>query len=105
MQISRQQMASKPKKVGKLNGKDVFHLPLKGGLHMIVGASEKAAGFETLGTGPHPAVARHIAMKKQPDIMWTELNKADYVEPEHYQHLLPKYEAMTDAIRRRNGDE
>lgn len=105
MQISRQQMAAKPKKVGKLDGKDVFHLPLKGGLHMIVGASDKGVGFETLGTGPHPAVARHIATKKHSDIQWTELNKADYVEFEHYENLLPKYEALTTAIRRRNGDE
>lgn len=103
MQIDAKQLAGKPKKVGKRDGKDVLEIATKGGLHMIV--APKDGSFETLGTGPHRAVARFIAKKKSPEIQWTSLEKADHIEPEFFQHLLPKYEAMTDAIRRRHGDE
>jgi hypothetical protein len=103
MNVSANQLKGKPKKVGKHDGRDVFALATKGGFNMIVAA--KGQGFETLGSGPHPCVARHIANQKFKNITWTNLNKADFVEFESYAHLLPKYEAITMAIRRRNGDE
>lgn len=103
MNIDARQLAAKPKKVGKKDGKDVMEVSTKGGLHLIVSA--KDGGFETLGTGPHRAVARHIAKKRAPEIIWTELSKADHVELEHFEQHLPKYEALTSAIRRRQGDE
>lgn len=90
------------KKVGKLNGQPVIEVGLRGGLHLIFAA--KGGKFETLGAGPHRAVARFIAKKKTEDkIDWTDLAKADWVEPEHFALLLPKYEALTDAFRARQG--
>lgn len=97
MDLNAKQLAGKPKKIGHLNDKDVFGMTTKGGLSLVVSAKDGA--FETLGAGPHPAVARHIAKKRNPDVTFTELNKADYIEERAYASMLPKYEAITDAVR------
>ncbi len=89
--------------VGTRDGGNVMEVITKGGLHMIV--APKGTSFETLGTGPHRAVARHIAMGRYKTIKWTELSKGDWIAPEDYQHLLPKYEAMTTHFRKLHGDE
>ena len=103
MNISAKQLKGKPKKVGTHDGRDVFALATKGGWNMIV--ASKGKSFETLGVGSHACVARHIADQKFKDIAWTNLNKADYVPYEDYAHLLPRYEAITDVIRHKQGDE
>lgn len=98
MNLTAEQIDEKPKKVGDLKGRPVFHLRTKGGLHVLV--TPRGASFETLGTGPHRAVARHIAQKHEPDIIWSELSKADHVNPESFAMILPKYEELTDALRK-----
>lgn len=103
MQIDQAQLAGKPRKVGTRAGKPVMELATKGGLHLIV--SSRDGRFETLGTGPHRAVARFIAKKKAPEIQWTDLSKADHIEPEHFMHLVPRYEALTQELRKAHGDE
>lgn len=86
------------KKVGRLGQSPVIEVGLKGGLHLIF--AQRGGSFETLGAGPHRAVARFIAGKKsEGKVEWTDLNKADHIEPVFFEHLLPKYEAMTDAFR------
>lgn len=97
MNIDAKQIDEKPKKVGHLNGKPVFHMRTKGGLHILV--MQKNGSYETLGTGPHRAVARHIAAKYEPEIVWSELSKSDHVDPEAYAMILPKYEEITEALR------
>lgn len=89
------------KKVGRLEGHPVFEVGLIGGLHII--GMAKAGRVETLGAGPHRAVARHIAMKRNPKLEFTELNKSDHIEPEHFESLLPRYEALTDHLRAARG--
>jgi hypothetical protein len=90
------------KRVGVWGNSPVIEVGLKGGLHLIF--ASKGGKFETLGAGPHRAVARHIAKKKSDDkIQWTELSKADHIEPEHFADVLPKYEQLTDALRSRQG--
>lgn len=89
------------KKVGKLNGQAVIEVGLRGGLHLIF--AQKGGKFETLGAGPHRAVARFIAKKKEPSVEYTDLNKADWIDPAHFQNLLPKYEGLTDQLRARQG--
>lgn len=103
MDLTPKQIEQKPKKVGVLEGKPVYHLKTKGGLHLLV--IQKASGYETLGTGPHRAVARHIAMTHEPGIVWTELSKSDHVDPEAYELILPKYVAITDALRSRKDED
>jgi hypothetical protein len=102
MNITAAQLAGKPKKIGKKGDKDIMHVATKGGLHMVV--AQKGAGFETLGTGPHPGVAKFIANRRYgSEISWSDLNKADYVDPIHFADCLPKYEALTDAMRKLQG--
>jgi hypothetical protein len=90
------------KKVGKVGENPLIEVGLKGGLHLIFMA--KGGKFETMGAGPHRAVARFIAGKKcEGKAEWTDLNKADHIEPAFFEHLLPKYEGVTDAFRARQG--
>lgn len=102
MDIPTEQIAYK-KKVGKLDGNPVIELATTGGLHLVVTA--RGGKVETLGTGPHRAVARHIAKKRQPEIQWTELAKADHVEEVYMTPVLPKYEALTLEMRKLEGSE
>lgn len=97
MDLSAKQLTGKPKKIGRLNDKDVFGMTTKGGLSLVVSAKDGA--FETLGAGPHAAVARHIAKKRNPDVVFTELNKADYIDERAYAQYLPKYESITEALQ------
>jgi hypothetical protein len=100
MTIRPEEVAEK-KRVGNLRGAPVFHVGLKGGLHLMLVA--RSGKFETLSVGPHKAVSRHIAKKKEPEIEWTDLAKADYIDPAHFAWLLPEFEAMTDAFRAIQG--
>lgn len=95
MDIKKEHIASK-KVVGKLDGKNVFELATTGGLHLII--ADKNGKPEAIGTGPHRAVSRYIAEKRNPEIQWTELSKADHIEPIFFQHLIPQYEELTDQL-------
>ena len=103
MNISASQLAGRPRKVGTRDGGNVMEFSTKGGYHLIV--APKGTSFETLAVGPHRAVARHIAQKHHKDIRWTELSKGDWIDPAHYEHLMPKYEGITNHFRRLQGDE
>ena len=104
MNLEPSQLKQKPRKVGKTEeGKDIFEVETKGGLSLIV--APKDGGFETIGTGPHRAVARHIAKKRCPGIQWSDLHKSDAVDLPTIEALLPKYEALTLAYRKEHGDE
>ena len=102
MNIDSIHIASK-KKVGTLRGKPIVELVTTGGLYLIIAA--KDGSFETLSTGPHRAVARHIAKKREQDIQWSDLSKSDWYDPETYAWILPRYEALTDLLRKTQGDE
>lgn len=99
MDLSANQIKSK-KRVGRIGSNPVVEVMTKGGLHMIITA--RAGKPETLGVGSHRAVARFIAGQKA-DISWSELSKADHLAVEHFAHVLPKYEALTDEIRKSQG--
>lgn len=99
MNISENEVESK-KRVGNLNGRPVVEVGLRGGLWLIF--ANVAGKFETIGAGPHRAVARHIAKKRtEGKVEFTDLSKADYIEPEHFEWLLPLYEAETDRYAAR----
>jgi hypothetical protein len=100
--ITQDQIAYR-KKVGKLGDAQVMEIGLIGGLHLIAkaGADGKAT---VLGAGPHRAVARHIAKKRNPEIEFTELNKSDHVEPQYFADLLPRYEVLTDEFQKLQGE-
>jgi hypothetical protein len=97
MQIPTEQIEKK-KKIGRLRGEDVWHVKLKGGLHIVAGPHGKIHAF-----GPHRAVALHISKKKEPDIEFTELSKSDHINPADFQDIIPKYEELTDRARALQG--
>jgi hypothetical protein len=101
IQITPQQLAGKPKRIGSWKGKDVFEAVTKGGYHLVMGMVGKA--LETLGVGPHRAIARQIARKNADGMQIDELSKSESAPPETYAHLLPKYEAVTDRLRALGG--
>ena len=101
MVIEPEQVRGKPRKIGKIGDAPVWQLESKGGLSMVV--VDRGGKLETIGSGPEPAVARHIAEGLEKDIQWTEIRKSEYVPLECYQHLLPKYEALTRSLRQRQG--
>jgi hypothetical protein len=95
--IDRRQLAGRPRRIGTLKGRPVVELSTKGGLTMVVHATPGRP--VTLGTGPHRAVARHIAKKREPEISFN-LEKSDDAPLSAYEHLLPRYEALTADLRR-----
>jgi len=99
MNIDRKQIDPKfpPRKIGLLKGRAVMHVRTKGGYHIV--AAPKGTAFETLGAGHHWVVAQHLAGRREPDIMWTELSKADHVDIRAYEYLLPEAEALTERLR------
>jgi hypothetical protein len=89
------------KRIGTSGDKSVFGVGLIGGLHLVVLA--KQGGFETLGAGSHPAVARYLAQRNAPDLKYDELMKGSQPTYADFKDLLPKYELITNQMRELQG--
>ena len=96
MNITANQIALK-KRVGTLHGRPVMQLTTKGGLVMIVCQKNEGENF-IASAGPHPAIAKYIAEKKEPDIVFSELSKSDYVDEASILSVYDKYVALTDQL-------
>jgi hypothetical protein len=102
MQIQPQEIDYK-ERIGETDdGNPVMELGLKGGLHIV--CSVRGPKIDYLGVGPHRAVARYLAKKRQPTIRISALAKSDWVEEATFMHLVPKYEAVTDAFIAENAN-
>lgn len=99
MQIPAAQIDFK-RKVGKARGRDVFHIKMVGGLHLMA-----LDNGRVIGSGPHRAVAKKIAKQYEEDLEFTELSKSDHVDDAAFEHLLPKYREMTQALRDAQGEK
>lgn len=97
MQIPAKQISYKGQ-IGEANGEPVFGLGTIGGLHLVI-LSKKSGEFETLGTGPHKAIARFIAKKKCPGVKFTSLEKSDALDQSIIDQLAPAYEKITNQLR------
>jgi hypothetical protein len=93
--VTEKHIASK-KRIGTLDGKPVVELLTTGGLYMVV--MNKNGTVETLGTGPHRAVARFIAKKREPLLVVTELSKSDWLDEAAILSVAAKYEALCDRF-------
>lgn len=80
--------------IGKRGNSKVFLINTVGGLSMCVLAS---ATPEILSLSPHPAVSKHIARKKYPDIKM-DIQKSEEIPLDAFEHIIKKYEAVSDAI-------
>ncbi|SRR5216683_4572662 len=94
IEIDERQLDGKPKKVGTLHGKPVLLFRTKGGFYMNV--IMKNGAPEWIGTGPHAAVCRYVSKLREPEVVWTELSKSDWVDPAHFTEMIPKYQELTD---------
>jgi len=97
MKISRNQLKSDPKKVGKTKHGDVFHMTTKGGFNLIMLKGETET--RVLGAAPHIAIAKHIAKLNSvgDELVYFELSKADE-QIDVYQHLIPVFEQLTRRV-------
>lgn len=95
MNITPEHIKTK-KRIGTLDDEPVIHIETTGGLHLIV--SNKKGKPDILGSGPHPAVARHIAQKREKDLVLTELSKSDQVDQNAVESMVPKYSELTDYL-------
>lgn len=86
--------------VGDLDGDKVVHLAYVGGLNAIVQVSQ--GHTKPLAFGSHVAVAKHLAKKQAPSIKWTGLRKSDEYPLSSYEHLLPRWEAISAQLRARS---
>jgi hypothetical protein len=88
------------KQVGILRGKPVWEIETTGGLYLLV-VAKSDGGVDTLGTGPHVAIARHIAKKRAPELQITEICKSggDF-SVELFKHLLPQFTELTNRFNK-----
>lgn len=86
------------KKVGRIGQAPVWEVGLIGGLRLIAKMGSDGRS-EILGAGPHRAVARHIAKKRNSELEYTEIAKSDHVETAYFSDILPAFEELTDKLR------
>lgn len=98
MQLTKEHIAYRHQ-IGVLNGKPVWEVSTTGGLFLVLVAKTDGT-IDTLGTGPHKAIARHIAKKRERDLQITEITKTAPPPVTAFQHLLPFAEAETERFRR-----
>ena len=103
--IEPKDLESAPTKIGMLANRPVFQAKTKGGYHMVFTHKTGSTAPELLGAANHRAIARHIAAKKNEDLVFTELSKSEHINIEHYSHLIPDAIELTDRLRKLNGDE
>lgn len=99
-QIDERQIARK-EKIGHIDNDPVFAIATTGGFNMVVAVRNGKS--EVISVGPHPAVARHLAKKREAKLVITELSKSEWVNPRDFEYLLTKYEALTDEFRKAQG--
>ena len=98
MNISNNQLASTPKEIGELNGGKVMEVATKGGLYLVVVAKSNGK-VETLGTGSHRAIARHIAQRENPMLKISQLEKSETLPDVVLQANLPEFERLTKSLQ------
>lgn len=97
MEISLNQLAGKPKKVGELDGNPVMQVSTKGGLFLLMTKSNGKP--KTLGVGSHPAVAAHIAERDFPSLKLTELSKSEALDPRTLRSEAAKFIPLTRRLQ------
>jgi hypothetical protein len=94
MHVASNQLKFQPKAIGQMGPNVVLESETKGGL-FIVSAAGKNGQLQTLGVGPHRAVARYMAQKDHPAVKITELSKSEVLSKAEIEQMLPKaYELL-----------
>jgi hypothetical protein len=105
MVISKEQLDRKkpPKKIGRLNGQEVWEIITKGGLAMVI-CKKTEGGTRILGAAPHRAIARSMASNNEPELVIEELSKSEELNVNSYKHLVPYWQDITNRMNKKlNG--
>lgn len=98
MDLDSKQMQNKPKKIGMLGKEEAFYSMAKGGLGVVHTGLKNGKVGRILGIGGHPAIARHVAKKRNPELEITELSKSDVSVVAHSAEAVREYSALTDRM-------
>jgi hypothetical protein len=90
-------LAGRPRRVGRIGRSPVLAATTTGGLSLIF-VSKDGKTLDGIGAGSLPEVARWVAEKRNPGLVWEELQKSEPLPYEAFGHLVPKYEAYTDLL-------
>lgn len=93
--IEEKQIRNK-KRIGTLDGEPVMLYTTFGGFNLVT--VKKSGKATTIGTGPHPGLAKYIAKKNAPDMVMLEMSKSEYETCAKNEALVAKYEAVTDIF-------
>jgi len=96
MEFPENQLRDPPKTIGKLKGVPVIHMRTKGGYHIVRVKGQRIPS----GVGPNKRIALFIAQKNEPEMVFTELSKSEHGDVATFEHLLPRYEAVTALLRK-----
>lgn len=96
--IGNNQLVDQPEEIGSLNGNKVMELTTKGGLYLVVVAKSNGK-VETLGTGSHRAIARHIAAKDNPALKIAKLEKSESLPVQVLEANLPEFIELTKRFQ------
>lgn len=87
--------SKKRKRIGKLNGADVYYSLSKGGFNIIT------ANDKIIGAAPHKVIAICIAQRNEPDLFIDELSKSDeQLDFSSYQHLISFWQDFTNKLNK-----
>lgn len=99
MNIPAKQVAYR-KRIGHLGSTPVYGIGTVGGLHLVVAA--RSGGFETLGAGSHPGIARHLA-KQHGDVTYDSLDKSEDLDVKYFIDTLHEWVELTNQLRAAQG--
>jgi len=94
--IERKQI-KKSVRIGTLENEPVTMFTTWGGFNLVMG--KKGGKKVTLGTGPHPGLAKIIAKKNAPEMVMTEMSKSEVESLSKNEALIAKYEAVTKIFQ------
>lgn len=84
------------KKIGMLGDKPVVALGVIGGLHVVV--LSNGAKVEPIGASPHRGMAKFLASKRHPDIVFDELEKSERFDPAECPDMVAEYDRFTSRL-------
>lgn len=87
------------RRVGHIGEDGCFLVGTKGGFNVVARVSKSSGKTTVLGCGSHAAIALHVAQKKEPNLVLTDLSKSDFVPTQAYIDRIPKWERITKALQ------
>jgi hypothetical protein len=87
--------------IGWLEGQPVYSVETTGGYSMVL-ALRSNGRLDPIGVGPHPGVAKGIAKKREPKLIFSQLAKAD-MDVDSNGRIFQRYEEFTVHFRATRG--